>query len=262
MSRIILIAAILGALLQVAAPMTAEADTASSAICVIGSLGGTLLCGGVYVIRQPGTREHGHGGAPKVAPQPSVPFVTVGAPGLCVAPGSGLPPNVNPYQPTPGLAACPLNFGPAPPATNPVDLAISFWRTIPLPVPRPQVPPGYAITGLPAYLVTDGSLHPRPYAENTPLGPLTIVAAGSYLVNWGDGTSPTWAGPFGREGEPYPGGNIAHTYDRTGVVTVTLDENWSATWTIGPFHGELPDLRTAATIPNFRVSQLQAVITG
>jgi hypothetical protein len=124
------------------------------------------------------------------------------------------------------------------------------------------VPPGYAITGLPAYLVTDGTLHPNPYLANTPLGPLTIVATGSYLVNWGDGTSPTWAGPYGQEGRPYPNGNIAHTYDNTGFVTVTLDENWSAVWTLGPFHGVLPDLRTVAAIPNFRVSQLQAVITS
>jgi hypothetical protein len=88
------------------------------------------------------------------------------------------------------------------------------------------------------------------------------VATGSYLVNWGDGTAPTWAGPYGQEGGPYPNGGIVHTYDNTGFVTVTLDENWSADWTIGPFHGVLPDLRTVATIPNFRVSQLQAIITN
>ncbi len=233
--------------------------------CIFSFAGGIILCGGVYVIQEPGkppgVRRDVTGVVPK--PPPNVPFVTLGSTGLCVAPaGSGLPPIAYLYQPTPGLAPCPVNNTPALPAVDPTNLAINFWRRIPLPVPRPQVPPGYAVTGLPAYIVTDGTLHPRPYVANTPLGPLRIVATGSYLVNWGDGTSPTWAGPYSQEGQPYPDGNIAHTYDNVGVVSVTLDEDWSAVWTLGPFHGVLPDLRTVATIPNFRVSQLQAVITG
>jgi hypothetical protein len=256
MSRLTLIAVVL-AILQVSVPQEAQADPTSSATCVIGSLGGSLLCGGVYVIQTPGTRPRGH----RRVSKPPAPPAPSGPNGSCVtpAPGSGG------YQPTPGLAACPLDFSFSAlplPATNPATLAISFWRRIPLPVPRPQVPPGYAITGLPAYLVTNGILHPAPYAENTPLGPLTIVATGSYFVDWGDGTAPTWAGPYGQEGGPYPNGDIVHTYDNAGVVTVTLDENWSADWTIGPFHGVLPDLRTVATIRDFRVSQLQAVITN
>jgi len=264
MSRLILIATIV-LNLQVSAPTQAPSGAGSSTTCVIGSLGGTLLCGGIYVVQEPGTSAGADGGRAGAVPEPppNIPFVALGSTGFCVAPpGSGLTPIAYLYQPTPGLAACPVNNTPPTPGLNPTNLAVSFWRTIPLPVPRPQVPPGYAVTGLPSYLVTDGSLHPAPYVANTPLGLLTIVATGSYAVDWGDGTSPTWAGPYSQEGEPYPSGNIAHTYDNTGLVTVTLDENWSAVWTIGRFGGVLPDLRTVATVPDFRVSQLQAVITN
>ena len=74
---------------------------------------------------------------------------------------------------------------------DPGELAIQFWQKIPLPVPHPSIPPNYAITGLPAYLVTDGTLAPAPYQRETPLDPLSITAHGSYVIDWEDGTSPT-----------------------------------------------------------------------
>jgi hypothetical protein len=145
---------------------------------------------------------------------------------------------------------------------DPTTIAVKFWQTIPLPRPRPDIPPGYAITGKPAYLVTDGSLHPAPYTEPTPLGVLTITAVGSYRVDWGDGTTPTWAGPYDVEGVAWPNGIIEHTYDIAGTYDVTVEENWTATWRIGALHGVLGDLHTQGTIPGYKVEQLQAVITG
>jgi hypothetical protein len=138
---------------------------------------------------------------------------------------------------------------------------VQFWRTIPLPVPHPSIPPGYAITGKLAYLVTDGTVAPARYEKPTPLGALSISARGSYLVDWGDGTFPTWTGPYGEEGGPYPDGLIFHTYDNTGSVTVTLREVWTATWALGSDHGVLAALQTTATVADFSVRQLQAVIT-
>jgi len=117
---------------------------------------------------------------------------------------------------------------------DPATLAVRFWHTLPLPVPKPTIPPGYAITGKTAYLVTNGTLDPTPYAENTPLGELNIMATGSYQVDWGDGTSPTWNGPYGFEGLPWPNGSIGHTYDVTGNYSVIVVENWTASWTLGP----------------------------
>jgi hypothetical protein len=164
------------------------------------------------------------------------------------------------------LSSCPATPANGPqtplPPIDPAALAVEFWQTIPLPVPRPSIPPGYAITGKPAYLVTGGTVAPARYQRPTPLGPLVITARGSYLVDWGDGTLPTWTGPYVQEGAPYPNGNIFHTYDNTGPVTVIVREVWMATWALGPAHGALNALQTTATIPAFPVSQLQAVITN
>jgi hypothetical protein len=161
-----------------------------------------------------------------------------------------------------GMGGPPRQQKPAAPAVNPVMLAVQFWQTIPLAVPKPTIPPGYAITGKPAYLVTDGTLEPGAYQRATPLGRLTIIAHGSYLVDWGDATSPTWTGPYDREGRGYPNGTIAHTYDNVGTVTVTVEESWSATWTLGAAGGVLAALHTTATIADFPVRQIQALITG
>lgn len=149
---------------------------------------------------------------------------------------------------------------PVPPAlaVNPAVLAAQFWQTIPLPVPKPSIPPGYAITGKPAYLVTDGTVDPPSWTNATPLGPLTVTAHGTYRVDWGDGST---TGPFSAEGQPYPQGSIVHTYDVAGTATVTVTEQWTATWTLGAAGGALQQLQTQAAIPNLRIQQLQAVLT-
>ncbi len=169
-------------------------------------------------------------------------------------PACPLPAAANPATPARAVAA------PLPP--NPATLAVQFWRTIPLPVPRPNIPPGYAVTGKPAYLVTNGTLTTDRFQLATPLGELTIIARGKYLVDWGDGTAPTWTGPYTTQGLPYPNGNIAHTYDNVGPVTVTVQEVWTATWTLGGAAGTLEALHTTATIAGFPIRQIQAVITG
>jgi hypothetical protein len=148
----------------------------------------------------------------------------------------------------------------APP--NPATLAVRFWQTIPLPVPKPTIPPGYAITGKVAYLVTNGTTAPAAYAENTPIGQLTIQATGEYLVDWGDGTQPVWTGPYPAEGQPWPSGQITHTYDNVGTYSIELREQWTAVWHLAGAAGDLGGLVTGATIPGFRAEQLQAVITN
>jgi hypothetical protein len=143
-----------------------------------------------------------------------------------------------------------------------VTLAIEFWKTIPLPVPRPTIPPGYAVTGKPAYLVTHGTVSPPEFVDDTPLGQLTVQAQGEYFVQWGDPQPPRWSGPYGSEGQPWPNGQIAHTYDYVGTYTVTVEEQWTAVWHLAGATGNLTGLHTVATIPNFQVQQLQAVITN
>lgn len=166
----------------------------------------------------------------------------------------------NPPVP-PGAPPARPKAGPGPGA-NPQGYAVQFWRTIPLPVPKPAVPPGYAVTGKTSYLVTHGTTNPPTYTDNTPLGQLTIQATGEYIVDWGDQTAPTWNGPYAMEGEPWPNGQITHTYDVAGTYTVNVEEQWSATWHLAGAAGTLTGLQTTATIPNFRVEQMQAVITN
>jgi hypothetical protein len=156
-------------------------------------------------------------------------------------------------------ALCPEAGVPAPEAVNPAVLAAKFWETIPLPVPKPTVPPGYAITGKPAYLVTNGTVAPPAYQQQTVVGALHITAHGSYGVSWGDGSV---TGPYATEGLAYPNGNIAHTYDNVGTDTVRVTETWTATWSLGKAGGTLQALHTQGAINDFPIRQLQAVITG
>jgi hypothetical protein len=160
------------------------------------------------------------------------------------------------------LPACSTQAGPRPQPIDPVTLAVRYWKTIPLPVPRPAIPPGYAITGKLAYLVTHGTVSPSEYVFATPLGELTIQATGRYLVNWGDAYAAGWSGPYPTEGQPWPGGRITHVYDFAGTYTVTVEEQWTAAWRLAAATGTLNGLETTATIPGFQAHQYQAVITN
>ncbi|MHB1533810.1 MAG: hypothetical protein ACYC1D_04200 [Acidimicrobiales bacterium] len=141
-------------------------------------------------------------------------------------------------------------------------MALQFWQTLPLPVPHPTIPPGYALAGKPAYLVTGGTTAPPAWSENTPLGPLRIQAVGEYFVDWGDGTSPALAGPYDVEGQAWPVGGVSHTYDVVGVDTVTVDERWTARWSLAGATGSLGQLQTQATIVGLPVRQVEAVLTN
>ncbi len=86
------------------------------------------------------------------------------------------------------------------------------------------------------------------------------MGVGSYTVDWGDKTPTT--GPYSTTGGSYPSGTITHTYDNTGLVSITVTERWQATWRIGGQGGHLHDLHTTGTLRGFRIGQVQAVITS
>lgn len=238
--------------------------------CVRSFGGGVITCGGIYVIRgtpkgtsrSPSPRR---AAAPPTTSRPQLAlFLPAGLVWPCTgnaltAPQQGLALTI--MLGTGRLPCAPAPPRPAPPGPPPGAIAVQFWKTIPLPVPRPTVPPGYGICGKDAYLVTNGTTHPDAYQYNTPLGLLTIKVTGTYSVDWGDPYSPGWSGPYSAEGEPWPSGQIAHAYDYVGYYTITVAESWSATWQLGGAGGVLDGLRTTAVIPRFRVEQLQAVIT-
>ncbi len=152
------------------------------------------------------------------------------------------------YTPCPGQPAT---------AIDPVVYAVQFWQDIPLPTPAPSIAPGWAITGKYAYLETHGQRQ-HTFTRDTPFGPLVLMATGEYLVDWGDGEQ---TGPYDIEGGPWPDGQITHTYINVGTYDVVVTEQWSATWRLGGETGTLTGLSTEGRIEDFRVEQVQAVVS-
>lgn len=145
----------------------------------------------------------------------------------------------------------------APPSAE--ELAVGFVTTIPLPKPAPYIAPGYAITGLRAYLETRGSEN-EDFSQQTPLGLLQVrTTRTSYEVDWGD-RSGRDRGHYPYPGLAWPEGRITHTYTDMGRYDVTVNQHWAASWTLAGQSGRIPGLRSApARIDDFEVTQLQAV---
>lgn len=139
---------------------------------------------------------------------------------------------------------------------TPAMVARRYWEEKLLPVPRPRISPGRAITGKLAYLETNGeTVHA--YSNSTVFGPLEILATGEYTIDWGDGTM---NGPFRDEGGPWPDGKITHDYLNVGAYDIVVHERWTATWRLGGQSGTLRSLQTSGRIDDFPVEQIQAVI--
>ena len=143
------------------------------------------------------------------------------------------------------------------PVRSPAVVARSVVEEFTPTPPRPHIAPGYAITGKPAYLETNGNLAPATDTRTTELGDIEVTFRGTYTVDWGDGTP---VETHTAEGKPWPDGTIRHTYTHTGHYDVVVTANWTATWRIGTTTGEITDgLTTTQTIEDFEVRQLQAV---
>jgi len=154
------------------------------------------------------------------------------------------------------LASYPLcPFAPSP-AADPQLIAIRASQTIPLPEPKPSIAPGWGLTGKTAYLETSGARQHH-FGADTPLGPLNFDSVGRYYVDWGDGTK---TGPYDFEGGPWPTGRITHDYRDVGTYDVVVREEWTSTWSVGGAGGVLY-LRTEGRIDDFRVEQIQVVVT-
>ncbi|MEX2550861.1 MAG: hypothetical protein WD638_11580 [Nitriliruptoraceae bacterium] len=97
-----------------------------------------------------------------------------------------------------------------------------------LPRPEPWIAPGFALTGLDAYLDT-GPGHDLRYdqTEIVEVGPFTytveVAARGTTSVDWGDGSD---AVTYEVPGRPYPSGAIHHVYRDAGPVDVTVIDRW------------------------------------
>ncbi|TML41199.1 MAG: hypothetical protein E6G27_08070 [Actinobacteria bacterium] len=146
----------------------------------------------------------------------------------------------------------------APQAASPAQIALLIWQTqIPLPHPAPYIAPGYAVTGKRAYLeIHDNpSLPPQHFNQ---LGyDITVDAASTYDIIWGDGTQSTG---ITSAGGPYPNGNVSHVYDNTGNYTVRIVQTWHGRYTVNGLTGTIDSpLTTEGTIQGFPVHQIEAV---
>jgi hypothetical protein len=145
----------------------------------------------------------------------------------------------------------------------PAMLRDAIVRTIRDDMPRPtvEVPPGYALTGMEAYLVTNHHLEYGPVTHTVDLGiaelDVTVTATGVTEVDWGDGTVATYHAP----GTPWPDGSVTHTYRDSGVVTISVTDIWQVTYRV-PALG-IEDTIAAPlptrTLDDFEVQQVQAV---
>jgi len=142
---------------------------------------------------------------------------------------------------------------------SPEQVALSYRELAQPPAPEPRIAPGWAITGLPAYLESGGR-RAQDFPFDTVLGPLRISAAFSHLtVDWGDGSGPQRYAT-GDLGGPHPDGGIRWIYTDVGVVDVTVVQHWTVTWSVGGESGTFEDVTSQASIPAFEVEQVQAVL--
>ena len=273
MSKLLRITAVI-ALLLVSYGDDERIAVAAPSSCISGRDGGELVCGGTYITgtSEPIDQEIGtrHQSSPvHVHAIPMAPYVANAGPGgaPCIALGPADPtPNatVTAWLATEHLAACPAAKG----AAGGPAWSVAGRAGPPLLAhhPTPRAPAG----GTPGLRRDRQDCLPRhgrhgdtrrvpvrhpPRSADHP-GP------GYYLVDWGDGTTPTWTGPYREDGLAWPAGPITHVYDDVGSDTVVVHEVWTATWALAGDRGTLTGLATNATIAALPVRQIQAVITN
>ena len=158
-------------------------------------------------------------------------------------------PRPEPVKGKPGRA-------PLPPPLTPTEVVERTLVNVRLPSPEPNIDPGYAVTGLKAYLETGNRTQHSFQRIPTVLGPLSITASSSYTVDWGDGTT---TGPHESTGGKYPDGTITHVYSDAETVDITVTQHWTAQWSLAGQSGTITGLRSSGELPDFVVREVQAV---
>ncbi len=153
----------------------------------------------------------------------------------------------------------PLCAGQSRPPATPSTLAREVIEQIDLPAPSIEIDPGFAITGMKAYLETNGTLHPDTYVRPTRLGDISVDADAEYVVDWGDGTP---VERYGYEGRAWPDGGITHVYTDLGHYDVVVTAEWVAHWSIGERRGAVRDLRTSDRIETSRLARCRRFATA
>lgn len=247
----------------------------------IGGSEGHYQVGG-DVVRQrpsrPAAKLPGYGGsrstgrpqnpaAPTPPPLPRFVVVVTGPDGECLSTTTNPTARLEPIPDDVGLGPCPApqaeeGAEEADPGVAAEQAVVSFWTSRPVPRLAPVIEPGWAITGLRAYLETGPSSATRTQMRvGTPVGTAVLDATADIVVDWGDGTP---AEVFSTTGGPYPDGPISHVYTHTGTVTVTVSQTWGGSWRVvdgaaAGVGGALPALPLGAAM-QLPVDEIQAVI--
>ena len=131
--------------------------------------------------------------------------------------------------------------------------------TTQLPLPAPQIEPGWSLTGLPAYLEIGA---PTTYTAEVAGEALPVVvtfeASASYRVVWGDGTVTEHVSAGG----PYPDGDVTHTYADAGEHTVTVTPIWNISAQGGGQSFSFEDVELVSSSVEAPVRELQSVRTS
>jgi hypothetical protein len=139
----------------------------------------------------------------------------------------------------------------------PAQLVLEVIETR-LPFPEPSIAPGWALTGMPAYLEVGAPATFSDTVDGDAL-PVTIEfdATATYRVAWGDGHVSEHAS----SGGPWPEGDIVHTYadalDRTVVVTPV----WSVTASGAGQTFSFPEVELVGSEFELPVREMQSVRT-
>ena len=97
----------------------------------------------------------------------------------------------------------------------------------------------------------------RLFEDNAaPYGTLTIHAYSKAIVDWGDGSTGTYA----MSGGPFPNKSIAHSWSTRGTYDINVTATWSAAWSMGPYSGVLQGIPATGSINDFRVWEAQAML--
>lgn len=139
----------------------------------------------------------------------------------------------------------------APAPTTPTLAANDFVRRLPLPEPQLRIDPGFALTGLPAYLVIEDQTTFTVTEDLAGWGSMRVdFQPLRFEVDWGDGTEETVAdGRTGAAHDGDPAQQITHTYRWSDPDTaVTVRSDWQAQWEVGGFSGTVDGLTIDAVL--------------
>lgn len=128
--------------------------------------------------------------------------------------------------------------------------------------PEPHMPPGFALTGLRMYLITDHELtFDAPEVEldlDITTLQVQVTATGTSTVDWGDGTVTTHDTGASHG---YPDGPIDHVYTDAATVDITVTDTWDVTWDAGILAGGFEAPLAPVVLEGVEVQERRAVRT-